>query len=153
MTADIRLMNTLLAAIDGRTERTFAYPCGDKKIGDLDYFDAVRHDFVAARGTNPAMLPIDSIDLEDIPCYAINGQTAGYMIALVKKAMMTQTLLVFLFHGVGGGHNLNVDLHEHSLLIHYLQQQKENIWVPTMLDAAKYIRDHRQHQTLRAPAR
>ena len=85
---------------------------------------------------------MDSVDLEDIPCYAINGATAEYMIGLVKKAMTTHTLLVFLFHGVGGGHSLNVDLHEHSLLIHYLRQQKENIWVPTLLDAAKYIRSH-----------
>ena len=31
-------------------------------------------------------------------------QTAEQMIALVKEAMRTHTLLVFLFHGVGGGH-------------------------------------------------
>src|SRR5450631_102808 len=86
MTADIRMTNTLLAAIDGRTERTFAYPCGDKMIGNVNYFDAVKKDFVAARGTRSAMLPSDSIDLGDIPCYAINGQTAGYMIGLVQQA-------------------------------------------------------------------
>ena len=145
MTADIRMTNTLLTAIDGRTERSFAYPCGDKMIGKVNYFDAVKKDFVAARGTRSAMLPADSIDLEDIPCYAINGQTAGYMIGLVQQAMATHRLLVFLFHGVGGGHDLNVALDEHSTLLHYLRQQKENIWVPTLLDAAKYVRDRRQH--------
>jgi peptidoglycan/xylan/chitin deacetylase (PgdA/CDA1 family) len=145
MTAEIRMTNTLLAAIDGKTERTFAYPCGDKKIGNVNYFDAVRMDFVAARGTHSAMLPADSVDLEDIPCYAINGQTAGYMIGLVQQAMATHTLLVFLFHGVGGGHDMNVALADHSMLIHYLRQQKTDIWVPTLLDAAKYIRKNRQH--------
>jgi peptidoglycan/xylan/chitin deacetylase (PgdA/CDA1 family) len=145
MAAEIRLTNALLTAIDGRTERTFAYPCGDRKIGGVDYFDAVRKDFVAARGTSSEMLPADSIDLEDIPCYAINGETAGELIGLVQQALKTHTLLVFLFHGVGGGHTMNVGLAEHSQLIHYLRQHQENIWIPTLLDAAKYIRDHRQH--------
>src|SRR6266700_357773 len=50
MKADIEMNNTLLKAIDGKTERTYAYPCGDKKIGDSSYFDAVKNEFIAARG-------------------------------------------------------------------------------------------------------
>jgi peptidoglycan/xylan/chitin deacetylase (PgdA/CDA1 family) len=141
MAADIRLDNALLKAIDGKSERTFAYPCGDTKIGDSSYFDAVRNEFVAARGVGAGMLPLDSVDLSNVDCYFINGQSADYMIGLVNKAMETHTLLVFLFHGVGGGHNLNVSLESHSALLHYLQQHKKQVWTATMLEVAKYIKE------------
>src|SRR5882724_10170683 len=63
MAADIRLNNVLLKAIDGKSERTFAYPCGDTKIGDSSYFDAVKNEFIGARGVRPGMLSMDSVDL------------------------------------------------------------------------------------------
>ena len=66
MTLEIKTMNNILKAIDGKTERTFAYPCGDTKIHDSLYFDDVRKDFVAARGVKPEMLTIDKIDLYNI---------------------------------------------------------------------------------------
>jgi peptidoglycan/xylan/chitin deacetylase (PgdA/CDA1 family) len=145
MTAEIRLTNTLLASIDGKSERSFAYPCGDKKIGDSLYFNAIKKDFIAARGVRGALQDIDKVDLTDINCYSINGQDAEYMIGLVKKARETHTWLVFLFHGVGGGHNLNVALSEHSKLIHYLKEQEKDIWTDTLLTIAKYTRDHQSH--------
>ena len=46
-------------------------------------------------------------DLTNVRCYAIQDQTAEYMINLVKQAEQTHTLFVFLFHGVGGGHAIN----------------------------------------------
>jgi len=144
MTADIRLTNTLLASIDGRSERTFAFPCGDKNIGDTPYYNYVKNDFVAARGVQGGMKTIDAVDLSDINCYMINGQNADYMIDLVKKAKETHTLIVFLFHGVGGGHNLNVNLGEHSKLLHYLKEQEKDIWTAPMLAISKFIKQY-QH--------
>lgn len=140
MTGETRFTNTLLNSIDGKTERTFAFPCGDKKIGNDYYYDAVKTDFIAARGVRGGLQKIDSVDLSDINCYSINGQDAEYMINLVKKAKESHTLVVFLFHGVGGGHNLNVDLNEHSKLLHYLKSQEKEIWVAPMIDVAKFIR-------------
>jgi len=144
MTAETRFTNTLLQSIDGKTERTFAFPCGDKKIGDTPYYDAVKMDFVAARGVRGGMQTASEVDLSDIECYMINGQNADYMIDLVKKARQTHTLLVFLFHGVGGGHNINVDLREHSKLLHYLKEQEKEIWIAPMVDIAKYISSSRK---------
>jgi peptidoglycan/xylan/chitin deacetylase (PgdA/CDA1 family) len=138
--ADIRLNNVLLKAIDGKSDRTFAYPCGDTKIGDTSYFDVVKNEFAGARGVRSGMLSMDSVDLSNIDCYMINGQSADYLIGLVDKAMETHTLLVFLFHGVGGGHNLNVSLESHSALLHYLQQHKKQIWTGTMVEVARYIK-------------
>ncbi|TKK66734.1 chitooligosaccharide deacetylase [Ilyomonas limi] len=140
ITDEIRMTNAFLKAMDGKTERTFAYPCGDTKIHDTAYIEWVKNDFVAARGTQPEMPAIDTIDLYNIGCYAINGQTGAELIALVKQAMEKHTLLVFLFHGVGGGHSLNVSLPAHSELLHFLKQNEKNIWIAPMLQVAEYIK-------------
>ncbi len=139
---EIRINNTLLKAIDGKELRTFAYPCGDLKIGDVFFYDQLRNDFAGARGVSAALQTIDQVNLDNIDCYAINGQSADYMIDLVKKAMQTHTLLVFLFHGVGGGHNINVDINAHSKLLHFLKENEKNIWVAPMVDVAEYIKAH-----------
>jgi sialate O-acetylesterase len=136
---EIRINNTLLKAIDGKDKRTFAYPCGDLKIGDVYFYNDLKNDFVGARGVSPGLQKADQIDLTNIDCYAINGQSADYMIDMVKKAQASNTLLVFLFHGVGGGHNLNVSLDAHSKLLHYLKANEKDIWIAPMVDVAEKI--------------
>jgi len=143
MVKEIKTMNNILKAIDGKEERTFAYPCGDTRIHDTAYLDGLKNEFIAARGVTPEMLPINKIDLYNIGCYGINGQTGEQLIELVKKAMTTRTLLVFLFHGVGGEHSLNVSLEAHSRLLHYLKQHENEIWIAPMIDVAAFIKSNR----------
>ena len=143
MVKEIQTMNNILKAIDGKEERTFAYPCGDMKIHDTAYLDGLKNEFIAARGVAPAMQTIDKVDLYNIDCYGINGQTGDQLIDLVKQAMKTHTLLVFLFHGVGGEHSLNVSLEAHSALLHFLQQNEKDIWIAPMIDVAKFIKSNR----------
>jgi peptidoglycan/xylan/chitin deacetylase (PgdA/CDA1 family) len=140
--SEIRVNNTLLKAIDGKDRRTFAYPCGDRKIGDVFFYDQLKKDFAGARGVTPGLQTINEVDLDNIDCYGINGQSSDYMIDLVKKAMQTHTLLVFLFHGVGGGHSINVGLKEHSQLLHFIKQNEKSIWVAPMVDVAEHIREY-----------
>ena len=137
---EIKMTNTLLKAIDGKTQRTFAYPCGDIKIGDSLYLTATKNEFVAARCVKGEMLHLNQVDLYNIGCYGINGQTGQELIALVKKAMENNTLLVFLFHGVGGEHGLNVSLKAHRELLQFLKQNEKEIWIAPMLDVAEYIK-------------
>lgn len=136
---EIRATNTLLKAIDGKDKRTFAYPCGDLKIDGKNFYDGLRNDFVAARGVSPGLEAPGTINFDNIKCYMINGQSAEYMIGLVKQAMTEHKLIVFLFHGVGGGHNLNVGLQEHSKLLHFLKDNRSKIWTAPMVDVAQYL--------------
>ena len=140
MTDEIRTMNTLLTAIDGKTERTFAYPCGDMKIHDTAYLEGLENNFVAARGVLPVIIPVDNVDLYNIGCYPVNNQPGNELISLVKKAEAQRGLLVFLFHGVGGGHNLNVSLAAHSELLRYLKQHEKDIWTVPMIIVAEFIK-------------
>jgi sialate O-acetylesterase len=138
--SEIRANNDLLSSIDGKKTRTFAYPCGDLTIGDTLFYDSLKRDFAGARGVRPGLEAIDSINLSDIRCYGINGQSANYMIDLVKSATGAHRLLVFLFHGVGGGHSLNVSLEAHRQLIRFLKEHETEIWIAPMVDVAEYVR-------------
>lgn len=142
--SEIKTNNTLLKAIDGKDLRTFAYPCGDLKIGNVYFYDQLKNEFAGARGVSPGLQTVQQVDLTNIDCYGINGRSADYMIDLVKKAMQTHTLLVFLFHGVGGGHNINVDLNAHSKLLHYLKDNENNIWIAPMVQVAEYIKKNQE---------
>ena len=139
--------NCVYLDIDGKDKRTFAYPCGDLTVGGEFFYNGLRNDFAGARGVGPGLTTIDQVKLDNINCYSINGQKADYMINLVKQAMQTHTLVVFLFHGVGGGHNLNVDLNEHSKLLHFLKQNEKDLWIAPMVDVADHVMIYQKKQT------
>lgn len=137
---EIRANNTLLTAIDGKTTRTFAYPCGDRTIGGVYFYEQLKHDFVAARGVSPGLQTTAQVDLNNVDAYSINGQNGDYLIDLVKQAQASHTLLVFLFHGVGGGHGLNVALPAHRQLLRYLKAHEKDIWVAPLVEVAEKLR-------------
>lgn len=140
---EIKVTSTLLQAIDGKTERTFAYPCGDTYIDTVNFYNKVENYFTGARGVQPGLLHINTIDLNNINCYSMNGQSGEYMINLVKQAMETHSLIVFLFHGVGGEHNLNVSLEAHRELVKFISQHKKEIWNAPLVEVTKYIRKNK----------
>jgi len=141
MVDEIRMANTLLQTLDGKTERTFAYPCGDMKAGDSSYVEKIRADFLGARGVEGKMQKLDEIDVYDVGAYMVNGQSGDELIRLVKEAMAKHALLVFLFHGVGGEHALNVSLDDHRKMLYFLKDNEKDIWVAPMVEIAKYVRE------------
>jgi len=148
ITDEIKTMNALLKSLDGKQQRTFAFPCSDTKIHDTAYIDYAKNDFIAARAVRSEMPGIDKVDLFDLPCYMINGQKGEELIALVKKAMEENKLLVFLFHGVGGEHSLNVSLTAHHQLLKFLKQNEKEIWIAPMVEVAKYVKDYQSKKKI-----
>lgn len=142
MVDETRMTNVFLEALDGKKKRTFAYTCGDMKIGDSSFMDAMKNDFVAARSVRGQMHTIDQVDLYNVDCYAMNNNTGAEMINLVKKAIQTNSLLVFLFHGVGGEHSINVSLQAHRELIQFLKQNEKDIWIAPMIEVAEFIKKY-----------
>jgi sialate O-acetylesterase len=131
-----------LQALDGKTKRSFAFACGDMKVGDSSFIDQLKNDFVAARAVRAEMHTISQVDLYNVDCYYVNGQTAEQMIEWVKQAVKTQSLLVILFHGVGGGNSLNVLVPEHRRFLQYLKQNEKEIWIAPMIEVAEYIKKY-----------
>ena len=146
MIDEIRMTNTLLKSIDGKTKRTFAYPCGDTKIHDSLYLNGLKNEFIAARGVKTEMPGIEQVDMYNIGCYTVTGQTGDELISIVKKALSQKALLVFLFHGVGGGHFLNVSLAAHRKLLYFLKQNENEIWIAPMIEVADFIKEYRHNK-------
>lgn len=140
MVDETRMTNLFLHALDGRTRRTFAYTCGDMKIADSSFMDGMRSDFVAARAVRNEMHPINKVNLYNVDCFMVDNHTAEQMIGWVKKATETNSLLVVLFHGVGGGNSLNVDAPGHRAFLKYLKQHENDIWIAPMLEVADHIK-------------
>jgi hypothetical protein len=138
---EITMAIVLLKAIDGRGKRTFAYPCGDMKVGDSSYVQHLHDDFVAARGVKTGMQTLGEVSLYDIRAYMVSGQSSDELIGLVKTAMENNALLVFLFHG-GGEHNLNISAADHRELLYFLKKNEEDIWVAPLIQIAEYVREH-----------
>lgn len=142
MADEIRMTNLYLQSLDGKTKRTFAFPCGDTKVGDSSYLPAIKNDFVAMRHVRAEMHTIDKVRLDDVDCFVINGHSASQMIDWVKKAVDTRSLLVILFHGVGGGNGLDVSIPAHREFLQYLKQNEKDIWTAPMIEVAEYIKSN-----------
>jgi len=140
MIDETRMTNLFLQALDGKTKRTFAYTCGDMKIGDSSFIHDMKKDFVAARAVRNEMHKINEIDLYNVDCYMVNNNSAEEMIGWVKKAVASNSLLVILFHGVGGGNGLDVSLSAHRQFLTYLKQNEKDILVAPMVEVAAHIK-------------
>lgn len=140
MTDEIRMTNIFLTALDGKKERTFAYPCGDRTVGDnISYVDAIKKDFVAARGVREKVMHLNDVDLFNVNAFIVNGQSGEELIAVVKEAMQKKGFVVFLFHGVGGEHNIDVSIEAHRKLIQFLKQNEKDVWTAPFLEICQYV--------------
>ena len=146
MVDEIKMTNGFLEALDGKKERTFAFTCGDMKVKDSSFIDLLKDDFIAARAVRHEMHTIDKINVYNIDCYAVNGESAIQLEQWVKKAMETNSLLVILFHGVGGGNSLNVSLSAHREFLSYLKQNENDLWVAPLIEVAKHIKTYQAKQ-------
>ncbi len=140
MTDEIKMTNVFLEALDGKKTRTFAFTCGDMKVNDTTFIDRMQDDFIAARAVRTEIHRINQVDLYNVDCYPVNGETAAQMEQWVKQAMDKQGLLVILFHGVGGGNSLNVSIPEHREFLRFLKRNEKDIWIAPMVEVAEYIK-------------
>lgn len=140
---EIRMTNLFLQSLDGKTKRTFAFTCGDTKAGGIDFTQSIKNDFLALRSVRNEMHTIDKVNLDDVDCYLANNNSATEMKEWVDKAISSNSLLVILFHGVGGGNSLNVTTAAHRELLEYIKQNKKNIWVAPMVEIAGFIKSKR----------
>lgn len=142
---EIELANTLLGTIDSKKNRTFAYTCGDKTIKDSSFVHLIQNDFIGARGVQFDYNYINHLDFFDIKTYAVNGQTADELIAIVKETKAKNALLVFLFHGVGGEHDLNISLENHNKLLSFLKENEEIALIAPLVDILEYVKKNQSN--------
>lgn len=137
---EIRVANTMLKAVDGKSKRTYAYTCGDMAIGDTSFVNLIENDFIGARTVSFKYETIKEIDLMNIGSYFVTNQKAEELIDIVKRAKETGALVVFLFHGVGGEHSINFDENEHKKLLDYLKKNEKDIWIAPLVDVLGFVK-------------
>lgn len=139
MLAEIRTMNTVLAAIDGKSQHSFATPCGQHLAGGVDYLPALRTNRLVSYTRSAGWPGGKVLDPMDVPCRWFDEKATGAdMIAAVESAARTGGLLVLGFHGVGGDY-LKVSAEAHAQLLAYLKAHADTIWVApfsTVMDSA-----------------
>ena len=135
---ELTIANTLLHAVDGMTERTFAYTCCDHEARGQSFSRAISHLFSGARLIGEIPDTMEDYDVFLTPSIAIEDAHGDVLIDYVEEAAAKGTIAVFMFHSVGGGH-LNVSRESHQQLCRYLGKNRDRIWTDTFLNAMKYI--------------
>ncbi|MGL1957777.1 MAG: polysaccharide deacetylase family protein [Colwellia sp.] len=136
--AELKVTNTLLQAIDGKTKRTFAYTCGDTQVGGQSIIEAIKPVVTAARSTISGYNNPQAMDFYQIKMQDGANKNAEQLIAMVEIARKNNALVVFLFHGVGGDY-LSVDSQAHQQLLDYLNDNKKDYWVAPLQETVTYI--------------
>lgn len=139
MRDQVTLANTMLHALDGKRERTFTVPCGDRIAGGQDYVDLVRDQFVAIKAASGAIVPsMRTLDLHRVPVATPTKVSGQELIAQVKQAGERGTMVNFTFHGIGGDH-LSVSKEAHEELVRFLAANRKQYWTDTFLNIMKHV--------------
>jgi peptidoglycan/xylan/chitin deacetylase (PgdA/CDA1 family) len=141
MRDQVVLANTMLAAIDGRGERTYTVPCGDRLAAGRDYLPGIAAEFVGIKvgggdGVIPSMATLDPLA---VPVLAPEGLSGKELIAIVERAGARGTMVNFTFHGVGGDY-LQTSEAAHRELVDYLAAHRKDYWTATFLDLMRWVR-------------
>lgn len=141
MRDQVLVANTMLMAIDGRTERTYTIPCTDHQAVDGDYLPAIASSFVAIKareskdGVTQSMATLDP---HAVAVMAPVGLSGRELIAIVQRAAARGTMVNFTFHGVGGDY-LTTSSAAHEELLAYLAAHRDEYWTDTFQNIMRYL--------------
>jgi len=143
MRDQILLANTMLYAIDGRSERTLTLPCGDLLAAGQPYLPAVLSAFVAVKAgvTQAPPASMDEVDPGAVKVITPVGMSGKELIALVQAAGAKGTMVNFTFHGIGGDY-LSVSASAHQELVDYLAAHRKEYWTDSFINIMKHVKAH-----------
>jgi len=136
--SELYTANSLLKAVDGREERSFAYTCTNHTIRGVSFIEQIRTLFPSARGGGEMPASMDQIDPHYVPSWGVEDPSGEELIAYVKQALERGTLAVIMFHSVGGGY-LNVSSEAHEQLLEYLDRQRDTLWVAPFQQVMQHV--------------
>jgi peptidoglycan/xylan/chitin deacetylase (PgdA/CDA1 family) len=140
----IRLASTMLYAIDGRRQRTFAAPCGDLHAAGDYYIDAIRPEFIAVKaGFGGVTSDMDTLDPYLVGVDAPSAVTGEQLIEVVRQAAEIGTMANFTFNGIGGDY-FAVSVEAHDQLLNYLADNNDIYWVDTFLNIMRYVKGKKE---------
>jgi peptidoglycan/xylan/chitin deacetylase (PgdA/CDA1 family) len=148
---EIQAMNNFLFAVDGKNQRTYAYPCTETTVGGKDYVDTLRKyglvKYARIGGDTDAVITdFKHLDRLLVPSYGLeDGTTGGQLITFVKKVEQKGGIGIIMFHGIGGDY-ITTSKEAHQRLITYLKEHTNTIWVATFQQAMDYAMERSNKQ-------
>ncbi|WP_221031442.1 polysaccharide deacetylase family protein [Actomonas aquatica] len=129
---ELLITDTLLHAIDGETERTFAYPCGETVVehGEVSFLPVTRKLFIASRGVDPTIMAPRDLKFSNTPAFDPSHGDLQATIDYLEACAEAGTVAVFLMHGVEGDY-LETPEGLHQQILDYLVAHKDRFWVDT----------------------
>lgn len=140
ITDEILMANNFLQLIDGKKSRSFAFTCGDRFAEGDEFIKKISGEITGARAVRNTMNKIKDIDVMNMDGYMVNNQSFEEMKSWVDQAINTNSLLIFIFHGVGGGHGLNCSEENHKQIVKYVASKIQDIYVAPVNEIALYIK-------------
>ena len=144
MIEELKVANKFLYLIDGKSERSYAYPCCVTTVGGIDYSDKLGSMFISARSGGKVVLKtMRWFDIYNVPAFDVSQNSGRELIEYVESNMKNGTMAIFMFHGIGSGY-LKVSGKAHDELLRYLRKNKKRVWVSTYSDVMKYVKLERK---------
>lgn len=144
MMREIDAMNRMLFAVDGKTSRTYAYPCTETTVGGQDYVDTLRRygliKYARVGGDTGAVIT-DPVKLNPllVPALGLEDHTpVDVLIGFVKMVEDSGGMGVIMFHGIGGDY-ITTDTDVHQKLVDYLVERRSEIWVGTFQEVMDFV--------------
>jgi peptidoglycan/xylan/chitin deacetylase (PgdA/CDA1 family) len=139
----IHASQDIAAVIGDQGAISYAYTCGDDWVGPekTSYRPIVARLFPAARCSgNRQLTDPYNCDLNFVPAWAIFETTKlADVLSFIDEAVEQNRWAVLLFHGVGGGHNINVTANFHLDLLDHIASLRDRLWCDTFVNVAKQI--------------
>ncbi|HTE01272.1 MAG TPA: polysaccharide deacetylase family protein [Mucilaginibacter sp.] len=142
---EIGIMNSFLYAVDGKTTRTYAYPCTETTVGGKSYVDSLRkyglvkYARIGGDTDDAVITDFKHLDPLQVPSYGLDDNTTGaQLIAFVKQVQQSGGMGIVMFHGIGGDY-ITTSAEAHRKLLQYLSENKKDIWVPTFQQAMDHV--------------
>lgn len=139
--AELKTANTLLKAMDGKTDRSYGYTCSHFVAGGLDFTDSIKNIFVAARCDGPIPETMDDYKTWKTPSFMSVDPAIEDLIAQIEEAKAKGTIVVFMFHNVGGGY-LNTAADVHEKLLQYVSENRDYLYSDSFINVMKYVNEN-----------
>ncbi|WP_428820780.1 polysaccharide deacetylase family protein [Microbulbifer sp. MCCC 1A16149] len=145
---EVQATNNMLEAIDGKKQRTFAYPCGDMLAGGENVVPALKKLVSGARlYSDDGQHQRDNTDLYRLASFDGADKSAEELIEVAEAARDNHSLVGYMFHGVGGDY-IEVTSEAHQQLLDHLAAHPDRYWVTTMREAVAHLKREQARHNL-----
>jgi peptidoglycan/xylan/chitin deacetylase (PgdA/CDA1 family) len=146
MEAELRQATAALRVGVGDTAaRSFAYTCCEDFVGPdhTRYRPLCEKLFLASRGggPDPELADPTTVDFRYVPSWAVVEKTPlPDILRFLDTAAERGHWAVLQFHGVGGGHGMNVTRETHQAICRHLNAQRDVLWTDTFVNVAAHLK-------------